>query len=293
MPLDLIFYAIFLSQIILVSIFYPRKIFERSSYVLSNYPAEDYPKLYMGAKDTDTASNLRKSFKMHYNICLATAGVGFTLLSLMVVSGYVPSQIKANGHLAFVMLFVFAQAIPYILSAITAQNWQRNIRKSAPPTTRRADLTPRRLFDFVSPIYLAIAVGAFIAWITYYFSNKGFLTPWDWPTYVTVFFMAGMNLIMVLIGYHYLRGKKQNPHQAGKDQRKIIETTLRIFIFASILMSAQLIMMDAINQNGWDMFEPVALSLNIQIAIILGVGEELRHLKVKDMDFNVYRSKTM
>ena len=46
MSIHILFYALFLSQIILISYYYPKQIIKRIDGVLKNYPPEDYPKLY-------------------------------------------------------------------------------------------------------------------------------------------------------------------------------------------------------------------------------------------------------
>ena len=41
-----VFYTVFLSQIFLVSIYYPGKLCRRIEYVRTNFPPARYPKLY-------------------------------------------------------------------------------------------------------------------------------------------------------------------------------------------------------------------------------------------------------
>lgn len=290
MLIDITFFAVFLCQIILISLFYAKKMYDKSNYILSTFPASDYPKLYENSKFADPVKFLRDTFRNHYRLHIAIATLGFSILFIMLVTGYAPSQIKESGHLAFVMLFIVLQAIPYIRTSITEQKWQKNMRKSAPSITRNAVMQPRKLFDFISPIYIAIALFAYIGWMVYYFYNKGFTTPLDWQSYVTVFFMTALNLMMIGLGYRALRGKKIDPHQAYKDQLNYIGTIIRVFVFASIIMSVQLVVFDTINQQGWDMFEPIALSLYTQVIMIFGIGEVMRRYKVKDVDYSVYQN---
>lgn len=157
------------------------------------------------------------------------------------------------------------------------------------PTTRTADLRPRKLFDFVSPVFISAAILSYVLCLVYYFYNKGFSTPWDWKSYVTVIVITAINLGMIGLGAYVLRGKKLDPHQAQQDQQKLIGTLIRVFVFASILMSLQLIVFDTINQKGWDMYEPIAISLYNQIVIVFGIGEVLRRMAINTIDFNVYR----
>jgi len=289
--IDIIFYAIFISQIFLISYYYPKKTYDRNMYVLRNYPASKYPKLYKHSKYADPSEALHKTIRRYLGFNIAVALFGLGLLIAMAASDYTPSRIKENQQIMFVMLFFMLQAVPYLTLEISTYNWLKNMRTAAVSNTRKAELSPRKLFDFISPIYIAIAVLAFISWVVYYLYNKGFTTPWDWQSYVTIVGMTGMNLVFIGMGYKYLRGKKLDPHQAYKDQRQFIKTMVRVFVFASILMSLQLIVFDAINQNGWDMFEPVAMSIYYQFVIIFGVGQVLHMFKIENIDFDVYKEE--
>ncbi len=287
--IDIIFYAIFINQIFLISYHYPKKTFDRNIYVLQKYPAADYPKLYQHSRYADPSKAMLNSIRkyMAANITIALLGLG--ILLAMAASGYAPSGIKENKHIMFVMVFFMLQAVPHLLLELSTHKWLKGMRGADKSSTRKADLSPRKLFDFVSPFYVALAVLAFIAWVVYYLNNKGFTTAWDWQTYVTIFGMTGMNLVFISFGYKYLRGKKLDPHQTYKDQRKLIKTMVRVFVFASIMMSVQLMVFDAINQNGWDRFEPIAMSIYFQVVIIFGIGEVLRMFKIEDIDFDVYK----
>ncbi|PHQ68435.1 MAG: hypothetical protein COB92_00435 [Robiginitomaculum sp.] len=286
---DIIFYAIFISQIYLISYHYPKQTYDRNMYVLRNYPAADYPKLYQPSRYADPSKAIHKTIRryMFANITIAVLGLG--LLLTMAASGYAPSDIKENEQIMFVMFFFILQAVPQVLLEISTYKWLKDMRSGAKSNTRKADLSPRKLFDFISPFYVALAVLAFVSWVVYYFYNKGFTTPWDWQSYVTIVSMTGINLALIGFGYKFLRGQKPDPHQAYKDQRRSIKTIIRVFVFASILISVQLMVFDAINQNGWDRFEPIAMSIYYQAVIIFGIGQVLRMFKIEDIDFDVYK----
>ena len=288
---DIIFYAIFISQIFLISYHYPKKTYDRNMYVLRNFPASSYPKLYQHSRYADPSDAIHKTIRRYLftNITIALFGMG--VLLAMAASGYAPSSIKENEHIMLVMVFFMVQAVPHLLLELSTHKWLKNMRNADKSSTRKADLSPRKLFDFISPIYVVIAILAFISWIVYYLYNKGFSTPWDWQSYVTISGMTGMNFVFIGLGYRYLRGKKSDPHQAYKDQRQYIKTMMRVFVFASVLMSVQRIVFDAINQNGWDRFEPIAMSIYFQVVIIFGIGQVLRMFKIEDIDFDVYKEE--
>lgn len=287
--INLIFFTVFLCQVILISIIYSKKMCDQSMHILETCPPSDYPKLYENSKYAYPGKRLRERFRNHYWLSLTIGTCGLLLLTAMLITGYAPSRTKENGHIVFVVLFFVLQSIPYILHAVTTQNWHRNIRGSGILPTRKADLRPRKILDFIPPTYIATAALAFIGWLTYYLYNKGLTTAWDWQTYVTVVGVTVINLIMIAVGLNYFRGKKFGPYQAYKDQKKSIETLFRVFVFASVMLSLHLAVAEAINRNGWDEYEPLVLSLYFQAVIIFGLGEVMRRSKIENMDFSVYQ----
>lgn len=287
--IDILFYAVFISQIFLISYHYPKKTYDRNAFVLRTYPASEYPKLYKHSKYVNPEKALNKTMLiyMSFNIAIAVFGIG--LLIAMVIHGYAPSNIKANQDLIFVLFFFVLQALPHNLLEISTHNWHKHMRNAAVTSKRAAELTPRRLFDFIAPAHIVFAVTAFIAWASFYLYNKGFTTPWDNQTYITFIGMTGMNLLYIILGYKFLRGKKPDPHQNQADQHRLIKTKIRVLLFASIAASVSLLTFGIINQNGWDIFEPIAMSLYFQIIIIFGIGEILRGFKIETINFDVYK----
>ncbi len=292
MFVEIIFYAVFISQIFLISYHYPKKTYDRNAYVFNTYPASEYPKLYGHSKYIDAVGELKKATRRYLRINYAIALLGVGVLLAMVLSGYKPSSIKENENILLVVFYFLLQSIPHIMAEISAHKWYKHMRNTDRPSTRKAELHPRKLFDFISPFSLAFAVLAFAMWLVYYLYNKGLGTAWDWQSYITIFVMVGLNFVLIALGYRYLRGAKLDPHQARADHHKFTGIILRIFVFAIILMSLQLTMFDGINQNGWDMFEPAAMSLCFQLAVFFGIGELLRSFKIENIDFSVYKKET-
>ncbi|PCI53138.1 MAG: hypothetical protein COB36_13660 [Alphaproteobacteria bacterium] len=290
---DILFYSVFLGQIFLLSYHYPKKIFTKITYVLNTYPASKYPKLYRHSQYIDPENKLRKTARRYKYANSAIALLGLGILLAMAISGYAPHTIKENQHLLFVVFYFLLQSFPHLLVEVSTYSWYKCMRYAAKTSTRTADLRPRRLFDFISPVYVLFAVLAYIGWVSFYLYNKGFSAAWDSQTYMTMFGMAAMNLVFFSLGYKSFLGKKMDPHQADEDQHKQITTTIRVSVFASILMSLQLITFNAINKFGWDIFEPVAISLYCQLIIVFGIGEMLRRLKIEDVDFSVYKDETV
>ena len=81
MPEHILLYVVFLSQVILISFYLPRKMLSRMRYVVETYPPSKYPKLYPVSIDT-VETGMRTFRIMNFIILL----VGFVLVFFGVYS---------------------------------------------------------------------------------------------------------------------------------------------------------------------------------------------------------------
>ena len=78
MPDNILFYAVFLSQILLISFYFPRKMLKRISYVLATYPPSQYPKLY-----PEPIEYYEKARRNYRNLNVSVLLVGLSLLAVL------------------------------------------------------------------------------------------------------------------------------------------------------------------------------------------------------------------
>lgn len=151
MLINIIFYVIFISQIFLISYYYPKKIIGRVNWVFKNYPPSNYPKLY-----PESIEKALKSQKVYWRL-----NQGIIILGLVLLYSYWSlAQDGANFYQkaeAWPILFGLVQCIPFILLELSGFKHFKQMRKADTRKSRTAELTPRRLFDYISPTLLAIA----------------------------------------------------------------------------------------------------------------------------------------
>lgn len=292
MLIDILFYSVLLAQVLIISVYYPNKFSCRIGYVLEKYTQEEYPKLYQNSFYKNPGARFKRGLKVYKIANGIICFIGLGILLTMMITSYAPSGIKENQHIAFIIIFFLLQALPMIVMSMSAYKWYRYVRETAKPKLRSAELMPRRLFDFISPIYVVLAIVLYCVWLGYYLSSPDNALPWRWNTVVTVIGITALNLFYIYSIRRYLQGKKINPHQAYKDQLMQIEGIVRVYIYASIGMSVSLIVFDTVNRYGLDIYEPVIMSVYFQICMILGVGQMMRSERIEDMDFDVYKEDT-
>jgi MFS family permease len=263
---NLLFYTVFISQIFIISIYYPRQLANRMSYVSNNFPPSEYPKLYPESLNRVT---IKRKIFITLNVVIALSGL---VLMLLVMP-----------------FWEMVQFIPIMFLELTSFKLLKLMRETDNKTNRSASLTPRRLFDFVSPILLFTAIILAISFpILEWFLNGLELTNHLISQGIALFFV---NALFVCLGTWNLYGKKQDPYQSPKDRIKQINMSLNSMIYVSILVSVFFGLTSIVNRLEWVELEVLINSLYFQLVAILGLGTMLRTIKVQDIDFSVYKSE--
>jgi hypothetical protein len=279
---NILFYVVFLSQIFLVSFYYPKEILNRISYVMKTYPADKYPKLYL--KHPDYYQLGQTIFKVINYIIL--------ILGLVILFAVGIWDSKSNGKVseAIPAAYFFLQMVPMIMMEISGFAYFKLMRKADTRTKRTADLQPRRFFDFVSPFAFGLALIMFIACIVFYHYLEPFRFSLANDTFVIVLTLLLTNILFAGIIFWNLYGKKRDPYQAGTDFKKQVKLTIKSLIYTSSVASAFLIINKAMNTYDLDFLQPVLMSVYLQFIIFVGLGAMLRNQNVDEMNFDVYKA---
>ena len=223
MPEHMLFYFVFLGQILLISFYYPRKILSRMRYVFDTYPPSTYPKLY--PKPIEYYEKARRNYRT-INLFILLAG----LLILAVLLGY--SRSGEWDHVIAQWYFL-VQFFPVMLLDLSSLKEFKLMRNANSLTTRKAELHPRRLFDFISPTIIGMAIITYIAFILLVLYIRQFEFPW-FGGYWNIVIVTAFNLFFAGIIFWYMYGKKLNPHQAYEDRIRHIEIIVKMLVFLSV-----------------------------------------------------------
>ncbi len=282
-----IFFVTFLCQIILISIYYPTKIRRRILHVIDTYPPSEYPKLY--PKPLDAYAQIKSVHRMRFyrNLNYVIAALGLMILSAMLASGYRPDP--KGGDEIFVLIYFFVQVCPFMYLVMGEWKQGKLLRASFVANKRKADLNPRRLFDFIPPIYLVTAILLYIAWLIFYVAPRGEFSSWQTEVYVTIILITGLNIAYGVLIARYLHGKKTNPYQSSKDRMTEVKFIVRSMVFTSIAASIFLMATQAVDQYALEIIDPPLMSLYLQLVSFFGIGSFLQDVKVESLDFDVYK----
>ncbi len=186
-------------------------------------------------------------------------------------------------------VYFFIQMLPLIIMELSEFAFFKLMRTADLRTVRRAELQPRRLFDFISPKFVALAIFMFFACILFFLSVNQFQWSWGNDVVIIIITLVLSNILFAGIIYWNLTGKKLNPHQASKDRINQIEVTVKSLVFMSIAASMFLIIIEAVNELTLDFLEPVLVSVYFQLIIFIGLGAMLRAIRIENLDFEVYK----
>lgn len=282
-----LFYIVFLSQIFLLSIYYPGKIRRRVTYILEQFPASEYPKLYPSHYDQQNVESGNNKLRIFIWINYAIALVGLAILAMMIKSGYRPAP--EGGDEIFVMFYFFLQSAPLFYAELKEYKYHKALRENYTAKTRTAELKPRRLFDFVSPIGLGAAVVLFITMMVLYISSRDFSAQPNVEIYATIIGMTVMQIMFAAIVSSHLYGKKINPYMSHEDQLTQIGVVANIMLFASIGASVFMTVTHLVDTYSLEVIDPVLSSIYFQFCVVFGIGFAFRTLRIEKLNLDGFK----
>ena len=285
MWIELIFYSAFFSQIWLISYHYPQRIMSRIDYIFEHCPVEKYAKLYpLGYEKAQEGKTLYK----YINIAILI--IGLTVLTVLIIANQL-------GHIALkdMKFLPFAygllQGIPFLLLEVSATKQFKLMRTLNVQTTRHADLSPRSVFNYLSPTRLFITVVMFFVCIYVMFSLNNFEISFDIAVLIGSMILS--NGLFLGLGYVLLKGKKLDPHQSSLDRQKMIMTSFRSYTSVSILISVFFILNRSVEHYSIDNWEPLINSLYWQVLVLMTTGAMLKFTTLEEVNYEVYRTNIL
>ncbi len=282
---EIFFFAAFVSQIMLISFYVPRKILSRISYVFKNYPAEDYPKLY--PKPMESYLLGRWAFHMANRVIFI---LGFVILGAMLF--WVDhSSFADDGYIseAWPMGYGFIQFLPLIVLELSEFSQLRLMKRVNETSKRTAVLSRRNLFEFASPRLVTTAGTLICAAFMFDWYAYSSVPEVNSDTLQRMITLIGTNLFFAAMGAWQLYGKKPNPHLSSDDRSTQIGANLRSLLYISIAMSFFFIAATADDLYNLDYLDALKTSIYLQAITIVSVGSLLKAMNLKDMNFEVYK----
>ncbi len=275
-----LFYIIFLGQIFLTSYYFPEKILARMRYVLATYPPSTHPRLY--PKPAEYYKTGQATFRLANRIILVLGLV--ILFAIVFVVDH--SSFADDGYIseAWPVVYGMIQFLPLVYLEFSEFNQFKLMRQTNSATSRKAELRPRRLFDFISPSLFGLAVILYLTAVGLDLYLHQFVMNWGQNLWLT----GGM-LFFAVIGGIKVYGRKSNPHQSNLDRARETTAALLSLTYLSITISIFYMFLSVDNVYNLDYLDAILMSVYFQAIVLLSIGQLLRNLKLKDINFDVYK----
>jgi hypothetical protein len=281
MSVNILFYLVFISQIFLISYYFPKKITQRVNDLLERFPARNYPKLYPQSVDKVIKGQLIFKF---LNLIILVVGLALLFAYGLLSAEYDENQKHAE---ALPIFYGMLQFIPFILMEVSGFKQFKLMKKSDQRKSRTADLQPRRLFDFVSPLSLITAALIAISYFIFDLYVHNFtMDPEMIPRFIAIVLC---NSLFIGLTLRNLYGKKLDPFQANKDRLRQITFATNSMVKISIIASLFLMVTSATEVFDLEHLEVIFNSLYFQVIAFFGLGSTLQAMNLDEIDFEVYK----
>ena len=200
---------------------------------------------------------------------------------MAVLIGYPSSSEWDVENIVFPYFFI--QFFPLMLIEIESFKIYRLMREAS--TTRKAELHPRRLFDFITIKMIGIVMFVYFAFIAFIIYINQFEFTW-FGGFGNLAAMTAMNLFFALIIIWNMYGKKQDPYQAYEDRRKQIELIVKQMFFISIVATLFIVISVILHALDLRHLNPIVMSLYFQLIAVIA----LRTLSIDSINFEVYKA---
>jgi len=278
METKFLFVTVVLSQLFLISYFFPRKIANRIQFVLDTYSPSEYPKLYPKPIEYYTKKN------RNYILLNSTVlGLGLFFLGI-VFSNFPDDSQRERWDQAIVNAFFILQFFPLLLLEISSFSIFRQMRKADLRTTRKAELQPRKLFDFISPILLGIVVFVYVSFVVFILYFKRFDYPWFGGN-LNIVIITGAYLFFSGIAAWNMFGKKLDPYQSHEDRRRQISLVVKQLALISIGMTLYAIFTILAHTFEIRYLGSIFMSIYFQVLAVF----TFQAIQIDNINFDVYK----
>jgi len=284
MPDNILFYIVFISQIFLVSYYFPSKILQNFKRAITQYPPEKYPKLYM--KSADYYQLGATIYRILNHIIIL---IGLVILFSIAYEDYSNNYEIESG---FAAIYFFVQMIPAFLMEISSFSYYKQMRKANVKTTRTAVINQRHLFDFVSAKLVALAVITNVGCFLFFLYLEPFEINVKSDSFVILMTLILSNLLYAVIIRFNINGKKLDPHQDSSDRLRQTKITVSTLVIMSIVASVFLAVNEGINRFELDHLKAVFMSFYLQLIAAMSLASTLKVGNVDKINFDVYRDKS-
>ncbi|MCW8880005.1 MAG: hypothetical protein OQJ89_15085 [Kangiellaceae bacterium] len=283
---DNILYLAFIVQIFVISVYFPSAIVSQMRRVIEKCPPKEFPKLYPVSMES-----IYRWIKIYQVANYVVMLFGFYIVIHAAVTG-VEQMLGLKTPLVIFGYFML-QYLPMLLLEFTNVKYMKKMREANQKTKRKADLTRRKLSDYIDSKWVWITlfshfvfVGVVIHFMYNPFDGFGGLTN------LLIVFLTDLFFVSMIAWRIY--SKRRDPYQAKEDRYRVISNIAK-GMFVTINLIIVFVSFTFINKAyGSPAIKDIGMVVYFIILAIISLRSML--IDVNDVNFDVYRdeqSKTL
>lgn len=278
MSVNFLLYAVFISQIFIISYWLPLKLKKRANEIMVKCPPEKYPKLY-------PFSHQEIVNKVNQLMLLTYAGLTIGILIVMHGLYYKTDEMLGWDSQSVIMIFYVIQVIPLAFLALFSERYFKKMRSKNRASIRTAQLAPRRLTSYASKWLIGLAITVYVLFVILVAVISKY--PFDgFAGYVNVFGVTLLNGFFALIIYKYVYGKKTDPHQSDEDRFQKTSRVVKLMLFSSIAATVSISIHFLLSTFDLRHLNDVVASIYYQIIMLVMILTSLNYSE----NFEVYKT---
>jgi len=267
MPYNILFSLVFISQITVISFYYPRKLMKRAKSVSS---------LASNSSELESKKDINgrlRSFTILNNVMIVIGLIMLVLFLSLDLFETVTAVMAALG------IFFLLQLSPLAISGVP--NLIKDLKLAAPHRDKQQDTPPSssKLFDFVSPLQVGIAVILFFVYLIFE------LLQWngEWNTQllkIGIFAFSNLFIAAMIARNLYAVRRGTDTNEEGitryQDLKKVVPALIFISIGISVYSLAKQLLIDL----DLHQLRPIMMSVFLQLLATLSFDRQLRDFKI-------------
>ena len=277
-----IFYVVFISQILLLSLYFPAKIMQRMRMIQEKYPASTHPKLY--PKSSHFYKNSTRLFGLFNTLIFIT---GWVIL-YFINEGSLVGEKGINPMLPWGYFMI--QMMPTFILEIFGFRMSKLMKQADTRTKKSAQLAPRNLFQYISPALLAAVIIAYLGFVIFAYALEGFKFELGSKAFIVSMVLLLGYLFFFSMTAWLIYGKKLDPYQSHEDRIKTVSLVIKTYCFTLIACAFFLGFAVAVGSFNLKFLMPSAMSFFLQFIAVLSTGFMLHKNRIEDIDFDVYKA---
>jgi hypothetical protein len=281
-----LFYIAFLSQIFLMSYYFPNKLLTRMRNVLTTYPPETYPKLYPRPIEHYKMAHLAYKYVSRFILLLGL----FVLFAVVFLVDH--STFADDGFISemWPAAYGMIQFLPLMAVEFSEFSHFKQMRKANSKSKRTADMRRRGLTDLVSTPLLGMAILFFAGAILFDLYVHDFAVAWGHDSIQRALVMAATNGLLAIVGAWTLYSRKLDPHQSAENRFQRISINVKSLLCVSMVLSVFIAVTAADDMYKLDFLDAAIMSIYFQTIAYFSLGYTLRSIKLDAIDFDVYKN---